>query len=369
MTEKTPGQVDPPADILASLPRKWEGEAYATNQGAAYGNGLRDCARELRDVLAKGADGLAAKLAAVTAERDEARVCGHEFVLGDVGYRCERMPHEIDGYGSLFRHAAGVDAELAEGTDEGDGRGDADLVTWGEDGPWPDGPGEGQDWELAWGTIAEYIASDVTQMRAERNHAREQLAAVTAERDKLQRACQTLGHVVELQARDLYAMWIDVSRGDLKAVRERVLNSIPDVDDHEPDEQWNGTETGGEWFWRTRQEPQPTTDLDNAGKLIAPIRDGEPQAATQPGTAAFDERTAAIREAGFGFEADARDRLAARTKDGLMPMGLEFDDADPVARCLIGACQWHGHGDCLNDAVLAWTAHLAADHRDDWPEP
>jgi hypothetical protein len=64
------GRAAPPADVLASLPRQWEGEAYATNQGAAYGNGLRDCARELRDVLAKGADGLAAKLDAVTAERD-----------------------------------------------------------------------------------------------------------------------------------------------------------------------------------------------------------------------------------------------------------------------------------------------------------
>jgi hypothetical protein len=80
-----------------------------------------------------------------------------------------------------------------------------------------------------------------------------QLAAVTAERDKIQRACQTLGRVVVHQARDLYAMWIDVSRGDMDAVRERVLNVLPDVDDNEPDEQWNGTETGGEWFWRTKE--------------------------------------------------------------------------------------------------------------------
>ena len=82
-------------------------------------------------------------------------------------------------------------------------------------------------------------------------------AAVTAERDKLQQACQTLGMVVERQARDLYAMWIDVSRGDMAAVRERVLNTIPDVDDNEPDEQWNGTETGSEWFWRTAPEREP----------------------------------------------------------------------------------------------------------------
>lgn len=68
---------------------------------------------------------------------------------------------------------------------------------------------------------------------------------------KVQRGAQTLGMVVERLARDLYAMWIDVSRGDLAAVRERVLNSIPDCDDNEPADQWNGTETGSEWFERT----------------------------------------------------------------------------------------------------------------------
>lgn len=81
-----------------------------------------------------------------------------------------------------------------------------------------------------------------------------EVADVWAELAKVQRAAQTLGMVVERQARDLYAMWIDVSRGDLEAVKERVLNSIPDCDDNEPDQQWNGTETGDEWFDRTREE-------------------------------------------------------------------------------------------------------------------
>lgn len=52
----------------------------------------------------------------------------------------------------------------------------------------------------------------------------------------------------------------------------------------------------------------------------------------------------------------------------LMPMGLYFADADPVAQCMVKSCQWHGHGDSINDAVLAWTAHLTADHRADWPD-
>lgn len=80
-----------------------------------------------------------------------------------------------------------------------------------------------------------------------------ELADVQAELAKVQRGAQTLGMVVTRQARDLYAMWIDVSRGDLEAVKERVLSAIPDCDDNEPGEQWDGTETGREWFERTRE--------------------------------------------------------------------------------------------------------------------
>lgn len=78
---------------------------------------------------------------------DEA-VCGHEHVIGNVAYRCERAPHPVDGYGAAFRHVAVIDAEQAKGTDEGDGEGPATLATWGEDSA-----GDGQDWEVAWGPV------------------------------------------------------------------------------------------------------------------------------------------------------------------------------------------------------------------------
>jgi hypothetical protein len=74
--------------------------------------------------------------------------CGHEYELGGVAYACERGPHAVDGYGPAFRHAARIDAGHAKGTDDGDGNGPADLVTWGED----EG-GDGQDWEVAWGAV------------------------------------------------------------------------------------------------------------------------------------------------------------------------------------------------------------------------
>jgi len=79
------------------------------------------------------------------------------------------------------------------------------------------------------------------------------LAAVEAERDKLQRACETLGKAVVWQAETLYCAWIEISRGDLPSAAQWILNGIPDVDDNPPDQQWNGTETAQEWFDRTRE--------------------------------------------------------------------------------------------------------------------
>ena len=77
--------------------------------------------------------------------------CGHEYVIGNVAYACERQPHPTDGYDAEHRHAAPIDAEMAKGTDEHDGFGPADLVTWGEDGN-----GDGQDWAIAWGPAEAY---------------------------------------------------------------------------------------------------------------------------------------------------------------------------------------------------------------------
>ena len=57
--------------------------------------------------------------------------CGHEYVIGNVAYACERQPHPTDGYDAEHRHAAPIDAEMAKGTD-------------------------GQDWAIAWGPAEAY---------------------------------------------------------------------------------------------------------------------------------------------------------------------------------------------------------------------
>ena len=84
-----------------------------------------------------------------------AETCGHEFSLSGVRYQCERPPHPVDDGSNIpkapCRHAAAIDAELAEGTGEDDGQGEADLITWGEDET-----GEGQDWDLAWGDVTSF---------------------------------------------------------------------------------------------------------------------------------------------------------------------------------------------------------------------
>lgn len=52
----------------------------------------------------------------------------------------------------------------------------------------------------------------------------------------------------------------------------------------------------------------------------------------------------------------------------MIKMSLGFGDADPIATCRTKNCTKHFHGDSINDAVLAWTAHLAEDHLDDWDD-
>lgn len=97
------------------------------------------------------------------------------------------------------------------------------------------------------------LAADLRQSLddATREIEQRELAALREELTKAQRAAQTLGNVVAGQARSLYAAWIEVARNDLHAASQWVLNSVPDVWDGPPEHEWNGTETGDEWFSRT----------------------------------------------------------------------------------------------------------------------
>jgi hypothetical protein len=87
----------------------------------------------------------------VTAAMPGQAECGHEHSYGGVAYRCQRAPHPVDGHGLEFRHAARIDAELAERTGDVDGDGTPDLLTWEGDEP-----GDGENTEVAWGAVEDY---------------------------------------------------------------------------------------------------------------------------------------------------------------------------------------------------------------------
>jgi hypothetical protein len=58
--------------------------------------------------------------------------------------------------------------------------------------------------------------------------------------------------------------------------------------------------------------------------------------------------------------------MALRATNDNIGMSMHFSDADPIAVCLVLGCQMHFHGDSRNDAMLAWSAHVSKDHREDW---
>jgi hypothetical protein len=81
--------------------------------------------------------------------------CGHEHEYGGIAYRCERAPHSTAGHEERHRHAARIDAGYAREIGDVDGEGTPDLLTWdgGESG-------DGDNTEVAWGTVAAYGAGE-----------------------------------------------------------------------------------------------------------------------------------------------------------------------------------------------------------------
>ena len=58
--------------------------------------------------------------------------------------------------------------------------------------------------------------------------------------------------------------------------------------------------------------------------------------------------------------------MALRETEDVIGMSMHFSDADPIVQCLIKDCPKHFHGDSMNDAIGAWSAHLSKEHREDW---
>lgn len=89
------------------------------------------------------------------------------------------------------------------------------------------------------------IASEVWLLAHQRDGAR-------AERDRLRNGGRELGKSVVRLTRSMQAARIEMLQNGPEAAMQWILNSIPDVDDNEPEDQWDGTETATQWLDRQR---------------------------------------------------------------------------------------------------------------------
>jgi hypothetical protein len=76
------------------------------------------------------------------------------------------------------------------------------------------------------------------------------LNAAHAEMARLRNGAHQLGKIVAWQAQSMEAARIEMIQNGPEKAMQWILNSIPDVDDNDPEDQWNGTETASEWLDR-----------------------------------------------------------------------------------------------------------------------
>ena len=167
---ETPQEVTPPTVVLANLPRQWRAEAKSSDP--AYGNGLRDCARELAAVLSISPRGC----------------WEHPGVMG-------------------YRHP------------------DCGFCWHGKDGLDVPTSGEGANREPS---------------------------CPRCELSRVRSGAQTLGKVVTRMAQSMEAARIEMIQNGPEAAMQWILNSLPDVSDEAPEDQWDGKETATQWIDRTQ---------------------------------------------------------------------------------------------------------------------
>jgi hypothetical protein len=77
-----------------------------------------------------------------------------------------------------------------------------------------------------------------------------EIARLKAELARVRSGAETLGKIVISMRRSMEAARIEDSQNGANAGMQWILNSIPDVDDDSPADQWNGTETAAQWLDR-----------------------------------------------------------------------------------------------------------------------
>jgi hypothetical protein len=92
-----------------------------------------------------------------------------------------------------------------------------------------------------------------------------EVARLRAELARTQSAAQTLGKIVCWQAQSMEAARIEMIQNGPEKAMQWILNSIPDVDDNDPEDQWNGTESAREWLDRQRAADKAFEAAKGAG--------------------------------------------------------------------------------------------------------
>ena len=72
------------------------------------------------------------------------------------------------------------------------------------------------------------------------------------ELSRVQSAARTLGKVVTRMAQSMEAARIEMIQNGPEAAMQWILNSLPDVSDEAPEDQWDGKETATQWIDRTQ---------------------------------------------------------------------------------------------------------------------
>jgi hypothetical protein len=73
------------------------------------------------------------------------------------------------------------------------------------------------------------------------------------ELERLRSGGRELGRTVTHMSRTMRAAQIEMRQNGAGKAMEWILNAIPDVDDNDPADQWNGTESATEWLDRTAE--------------------------------------------------------------------------------------------------------------------
>ena len=97
-----------------------------------------------------------------------------------------------------------------------------------------------------------------------------EVAQLKAELTRTQSAAQTLGKVIVRMSQSMEAARIEMIQNGPEAAMQWILNSLPDVSDEAPEDQWDGKETATQWIDRMQAADRAAEPEPQRGVLVDP---------------------------------------------------------------------------------------------------